>query len=64
MINDHHGFASKNFYSEFLALVHVLAYKEIIFDKIDFDTSSFPSLNVYSTLLPYFTKVYLWAIYK
>jgi membrane-bound lytic murein transglycosylase D len=48
--NDHHGFASKNFYSEFLALVHVLAYKEIIFDKIDFDTSSFPSLNVYSTL--------------
>ncbi len=29
--NDHHGFASKNFYSEFLALVHVLAYKEVIF---------------------------------
>ncbi|MBL7665395.1 MAG: transglycosylase SLT domain-containing protein [Bacteriovoracaceae bacterium] len=28
---EHHGFASKNFYSEFLALVHVLAYKESIF---------------------------------
>jgi membrane-bound lytic murein transglycosylase D len=29
--SDHHGFASKNFYSEFLALVHVLAYKDIIY---------------------------------
>lgn len=27
----HLGFASKNFYSEFLALVHVLAYKESIY---------------------------------
>lgn len=28
------GFASKNFYSEFLALVHTLAYKEELFDNI------------------------------
>ena len=27
----HIGFASKNFYSEFLALVHVLAYKDLIY---------------------------------
>lgn len=27
----HLGFASKNFYSEFIALVHVLAYKDIIY---------------------------------
>lgn len=27
----HIGFASKNFYSEFLALVHVLAYKDMIY---------------------------------
>lgn len=29
--NSHIGFASKNFYSEFLALAHVLAYKDIIY---------------------------------
>lgn len=29
--HSHLGFASKNFFSEFLALVHVLAYKESIF---------------------------------
>lgn len=27
----HHGFASKNFYAEFLALVHALAYRDEIF---------------------------------
>lgn len=27
----HHGFASKNFYAEFVALVHALAYREDIF---------------------------------
>ncbi len=29
--HDHIGFASKNFYTEFLALVHVLAYKDRIY---------------------------------
>lgn len=29
--SQHFGFASKNFYSEFLALVHTLAYKEDVF---------------------------------
>jgi membrane-bound lytic murein transglycosylase D len=30
------GFASKNYYSEFLALVHTLAYKELFFPEIHF----------------------------
>jgi membrane-bound lytic murein transglycosylase D len=30
------GFASKNYYSEFLALVHTLAYKELFFPDINF----------------------------
>jgi membrane-bound lytic murein transglycosylase D len=30
----HFGFASKNFYSEFLALVHTLAYREELFDEL------------------------------
>ncbi len=30
----HFGFASKNFYSEFLALVHTLAYQEELFDGL------------------------------
>jgi membrane-bound lytic murein transglycosylase D len=30
------GFASKNYYSEFLALVHTLAYKELFFPEINF----------------------------
>jgi membrane-bound lytic murein transglycosylase D len=33
----HLGFASKNFYSEFLALVHVLAYKDVIYPLEGFD---------------------------
>lgn len=32
--SQHFGFASKNFYSEFLALVHTLAYEEELFDNI------------------------------
>lgn len=32
--SQHFGFASKNFYSEFLALVHALAYEEELFDEI------------------------------
>jgi membrane-bound lytic murein transglycosylase D len=32
--SQHFGFASKNFYSEFLALAHTLAYREEIFDDI------------------------------
>lgn len=35
----HIGFASKNFYSEFLALVHVLAYKEVIYPLKGFQDS-------------------------
>ena len=33
----HFGFASKNFYSEFLALVHTLAYRDELFDDLDVD---------------------------
>lgn len=32
--SQHFGFASKNFYGEFLALVHALAYEEELFDEI------------------------------
>lgn len=35
----HLGFASKNFYAEFLALVHVLAYKEVIYPLKGFQDS-------------------------
>lgn len=47
----HIGFASQNFYSEFLALVHVLAYKDVIYplkgfqdNKKRFNTAN---LNIY-----------------
>jgi len=49
----HIGFASKNFYSEFLALVHVLAYKNIIYpldgirSSINFDDPQ--NLKIYVT---------------
>jgi len=33
----HIGFASKNFYAEFLALVHVLAYKDVIYPLEGFE---------------------------
>ena len=32
--SQHFGFASKNFYSEFLALAHTLAYREELFDNL------------------------------
>lgn len=32
--SDHFGFASKNFYSEFLALAHTLAYREELFNGL------------------------------
>lgn len=32
--SQHFGFASKNFYSEFLALAHTLAYREELFDHL------------------------------
>lgn len=32
--SQHFGFASKNFYSEFLALAHTLAYREELFDEL------------------------------
>lgn len=35
--SQHFGFASKNFYSEFLALVHALAYEEELFSNIHRD---------------------------
>ncbi|HXH31980.1 MAG TPA: transglycosylase SLT domain-containing protein [Bacteriovoracaceae bacterium] len=37
--SEHFGFASKNFYSEFLALVHTLAYKDELFRNLDSDRS-------------------------
>lgn len=32
--SEHFGFASKNFYAEFLALAHTLAYREELFDNL------------------------------
>jgi membrane-bound lytic murein transglycosylase D len=47
----HLGFASKNFYSEFLALVHVLAYKDVIYPLKGFDKNksnlNTKNLNIY-----------------
>ena len=47
----HIGFASKNFYSEFLALVHVLAYKEVIYPLKGFKDNkkrfNAKNLNIY-----------------
>lgn len=45
----HFGFASKNFYSEFLALVHTLAYSDELFPKLKFSgrEDSDLSLNFY-----------------
>lgn len=47
----HLGFASKNFYSEFLALVHVLAYKNAIYPLQGFDKNktniNTKNLNIY-----------------
>lgn len=49
----HLGFASKNFYSEFLALVHVLAYKDVIYPLKGFLDSfkrfNTHNLNIYVT---------------
>lgn len=50
----HIGFASKNFYSEFLALVHVLAYKNLIY-PISGANPIFPPLEV-ETLHIYVSK--------
>lgn len=45
----HIGFASKNFYSEFLALVHVLAYKNQLFpiEGLKFQKDKFKNLYTY-----------------
>lgn len=51
----HLGFASKNFYAEFLALVYVLSYKDLMFpiEGIDFNSPShnpklrYKDINVY-----------------
>lgn len=49
----HIGFASKNFYSEFLALVHLLAYKDVIYPLKGFKNSkthfNTMNLNIYIT---------------
>ncbi|MBT3981993.1 MAG: transglycosylase SLT domain-containing protein [Bacteriovoracaceae bacterium] len=58
----HLGFASKNFFAEFLALAHVLAYKDIIFplegvsdieDQPSFNTKD---LGFYISLCGYYPK--------
>lgn len=41
----HLGFASKNFFSEFLALVHVLAYKNVIYPLQGFEKESLSFRN-------------------
>lgn len=50
--SEHFGFASKNFYSEFLALVHTLAYEEELFE----DIHSEDRYNVGENLRFYLTK--------
>jgi membrane-bound lytic murein transglycosylase D len=44
----HLGFASKNFYSEFIALVYTLAYKDLIYKSSSLDT--FPQLDIFISL--------------
>lgn len=44
----HLGFASKNFYSEFLALSHAQAYKEVFYD-IKRDVKNYKTINAYIT---------------
>jgi membrane-bound lytic murein transglycosylase D len=48
----HFGFASKNFYSEFLALVHALAYRE----KFYSDISSEQRVDIHNDLRFFITK--------
>ncbi|MAZ49315.1 MAG: hypothetical protein CME65_12200 [Halobacteriovoraceae bacterium] len=43
----HLGFASKNFYSEFLALVHVLAYKNSIYGLSGLEKEPIKDINIY-----------------
>lgn len=50
--SQHFGFASKNFYSEFLALAHTLAYREELFD----DLHKSDRQDVDDTLRFYLTK--------
>ena len=48
--HDHIGFASKNFYAEFLALTRVLAYKNIIYPLEGIQIKkAFKDINVYLT---------------
>ena len=65
--HNHLGFASKNFYSEFLALVHVLAYKESIFplkglDKRQKTFSDPANLKLYITKCKFNPSRYLKAM--
>lgn len=54
----HLGFASKNFYAEFLALVHVLAYKDNMFplDGVDLETASTNPKLRYKEISVYLSK--------
>lgn len=45
----HLGFASKNFYSEFLALTRVLAYKKILFPITNLEYKNFDNISFYVT---------------
>ena len=44
---DHLGFASVNFYAEFLALVHVLAYKETLFNTDGLNITPLENIKIY-----------------
>lgn len=59
----HIGFASKNFYSEFLALVRVLAYKDIIYPlkgiKAEVKFKDEKDIGVYVTKCPINSKIFI-----
>jgi len=54
----HIGFASMNFYSEFLALVHTLAYKNEIYDIKDWDNTHSKKIIPYVLICPISPKRY------
>ena len=55
--SNHHGFASKNFYSEFIALVHVLDYRDVVFPKVG--KSSDARVNIALSLCSFVPKTML-----
>lgn len=52
----HLGFASKNYYSEFLALVYALAYKETLYSNFKSEKDTFKNLNIYLSKCLFFPK--------